>query len=166
MIMHVPRFQFNKTYLYGGAAFLAGFAGIMTLLVHFAPVRVDQANVVNKTDTQVVKKPSSDNSAATQTDQSNTTTTPSSGIDTSMMSVNTAPSATGASTDTSTDPTTPAQTDPTTDPTAPTEPTTPTDPDPTPDPTPNPTPDPITDPSPILPLPLLDTTSVDLSVEL
>lgn len=45
MLMRKKRFQFDNKYLYGSAAFLAGFGGIMTLLVNLTPVNVPSSNI-------------------------------------------------------------------------------------------------------------------------
>lgn len=45
MLMQKKRFRFDNKYLYVSAAFVAGFGGIMTLLVHFAPINVPNTSI-------------------------------------------------------------------------------------------------------------------------
>lgn len=45
MLMPKKRFQFNQTYLYGSSAFIVGFGVAIAALVHFAPIRVPNANI-------------------------------------------------------------------------------------------------------------------------
>lgn len=43
LLIQKKRFQFNKSYIYGSAAFIVGFGAVMAVLVHNAPIKVSQA---------------------------------------------------------------------------------------------------------------------------
>jgi len=130
MLTPVSRFQFNKTYLYGSAAFVAGFAGVMALLVHYGPVKIAESNVSNVAGTQVANKETTDAPVAASVEETDTATS-------SSASTYVAPVATPPATEA------PAAETPTV--------TTPTEP--TPEPTPEPVPDPLPDPTlpPVIP---------------
>ena len=65
LLIQPKRFQFNKSYIYGSAAFVTGFAGVLGILVHFAPVRISQADVAQMKDSKT-QQASTETATATQ----------------------------------------------------------------------------------------------------
>jgi cell division septation protein DedD len=84
MIMQTKRFRFDNKYLIGSAAVIAGFGGIMTLFVHFAPLNVPNANIATIPEvpkSQEVKTESADTSQTnTQAQPTGSTTKTSSPV--------------------------------------------------------------------------------------
>lgn len=65
LLIQKKRFQFNKSYVYGSAAFIVGFAAVMAILVHNAPIRVSEAG--SGITTETAKKESATNEPAKTT---------------------------------------------------------------------------------------------------
>ena len=79
MLMPKKRFRFNKAYLYGSGAFLIGYAAILTLLAHYAPVYRQSANIATFTQEPKVEKKAeqtteSSKTESTQGESKNTST--------------------------------------------------------------------------------------------
>ena len=122
MLMQTKRFRFNNKYIYGSAAFIAGFGGLMTLFVNLAPLHVPSANIATIPETPKSQEITAETEEASQTDTQNqpTNTAPNNNVPASE------PTVTGNGTVVT--PTTPTETPAptTTEPTAPvTTPTTP-----------------------------------------
>ena len=77
MLMPKKRFRFDNKYIYGSAAFIAGFGGLMTLFVNFAPIQVPSANIASVAEAPKTKEVTSESVDTSQNDaqtQSNATT--------------------------------------------------------------------------------------------
>jgi|GEM_PF-3872631 len=146
MLAPVSRYRYTKTYMYGSIAFVAGFAAVMALLVHFAPLHVMDANVANLTSPKTAEqKDSATKNAASEGTATAETPTNSPVKALNMATTPTIPTASSTGTSSGDTPATDtgnAPADPTTpaEPTDPTDPTDPTEPEQPADPT-----DPITD---------------------
>jgi len=76
MLMQKKRFRFDNKYIYGSAAFIAGFGGLMTLFVNFAPLHVPSANIATLAEAPKNQEVTSEPTEASQNDvqaQSKTT---------------------------------------------------------------------------------------------
>lgn len=69
MLMRKKRFQFDNKYLYGSAAFLAGFGGIMTLLVNLTPVNVPSSNIGTVSEAPKGKEPTNTSKGTTASNE-------------------------------------------------------------------------------------------------
>ena len=163
LLVQPKRFQFNKSYVYGSAAFVAGFTGILAILIHFAPIRITQADVVKMDDPQTTQQASTETKPTTQSvgDEQGVITTPTNATSRANSSATTPAVNNGNG---ATAPTTPVETPATSEtptesevpvvevPTDPTDPTTPI----------------IPDPIPELPIdiPSVETPLVDLSIDI
>lgn len=142
MLTPVSRYRYNDLYLYGSAAFVAGFAGILVLLINFAPVRVANVSLSNASYTHPANKDitatapqpqqtTADTDTAPTSNQSyspDTTTvdsTPDTSTDTSTQPAATADPVTSATPVDTTQPTTGTDTPVTTDPAEPIDTTVP-----------------------------------------
>lgn len=119
MLMTKKRFQFSNKYLYGSAAFILGFAGIMTYFVNFAPVRVPNASVAIIPQATQNQQPAEQTSSTTESTPQTQPALPLSGSTTTTAEPQPAQVATNGQA-----PATPAQTAPVT-PASPSTPTVP-----------------------------------------
>jgi len=143
MLAPVSRFRYTKTYAYGATAFVAGFAAVMALLVHFSPVQVANSLFANASEKQQPKQESAEVKPATAAEQTESTTTNPTATSSMMITTPSQPSTPAVdSTPAAETPSTPVETTPTT-PTTPVE-TTPVETTPE-EPTPTPTPEPPVD---------------------
>ena len=68
MLMQKKRFRFDNKYIYGPAAFIAGFGGLMTLFVNFAPLHVPSANIATIVEAPKSQEVTSEPAEASQND--------------------------------------------------------------------------------------------------
>ena len=131
MLAPVSRFRYTKTYAYSATAFVAGFAAVMALLVHFSPVQVANSLFANASDTQQPKEEAAEVKPATATEQAESTTTNPTATSGMMITTPSQPSTPAVdSTPAAETPSAPVETTPTT-PTTPVE-ETPEEPTPAP----------------------------------
>lgn len=67
--MPKKRFRFDNKYLYGSAAFVVGFGGVMSLLVSFAPVNVPNANIATVSEASQSKEVAEEPASTSQGDK-------------------------------------------------------------------------------------------------
>jgi len=68
MLMQKKRFRFDNKYIYGSAAFIAGFGGLMALFVNFAPLNVPSANIATIPEVPKNQEVTSESADASQND--------------------------------------------------------------------------------------------------
>ena len=171
MLAPISRFRNTKNYMYGSVAVVAGFTGVMALLISITPLRVINTPFASIAETNVKQKEAS--APASSSDQTNASASTDTAVTSKPATGNSAATWPMPSTPTTTTP--PAVTIPTvpTIPTEPIVPTVPVEPDPTPDPTPEPTPEPTPDPVlpieipiPVLPLPIIENLEVSATLSI
>jgi len=89
MLMQKKRFRFDNKYIYGSAAFIAGFGGLMTLFVNFAPLHVPSANIATIAEAPKNQEVTSEPADTSQNDvkTQSKTTTPNNNVPTSQPTV-------------------------------------------------------------------------------